>query len=142
MPALADALQALPSNASLGEADEVRRVAQRFDPADALELYRALIGPVAGLIEGRARLFLVPDGLLYRLPFEALPTGPSEGVPAYWVRTQALSYLPSAAVLRSLRGFRKEGRRPVTRREARNASPRLPSPTRSLTPQVPNPSLS
>ena len=51
--------------------EEVRQPAPVSGP-EAGSLYRALIGPVAGLVEKSDRLLIVPDGPLHRLPFGAL----------------------------------------------------------------------
>lgn len=91
-----------------------------FSCQEAHELYRILVSPVQSLIRNKTFVFLVPDDLLYKLPFEALLTQPfSEGsrgrmVPGdslvhapFLVKTHCLSYLPSLSVLRSLRTLEK-----------------------------------
>ncbi|HEX5720810.1 MAG TPA: tetratricopeptide repeat protein, partial [Thermoanaerobaculia bacterium] len=51
----------------------VRQPAPVSDPSDlALALYRALIGPLADLVERSERVLILPDGPLHRLPFGAL----------------------------------------------------------------------
>jgi CHAT domain-containing protein len=42
-------------------------------PAEAHALRRLVFDPLLPALEGRTRLFLCPDGTLWRLPFEALP---------------------------------------------------------------------
>jgi len=60
-------------------------------------LYDALIAPVKKQI-ARKRLVVVPDGILARLPFEALWTGHG-----YLFEEHGVSYVPSASVLEILR---------------------------------------
>ncbi|MEA2564017.1 MAG: hypothetical protein QOH06_5521 [Acidobacteriota bacterium] len=51
----------------------VRQPAPISKPSEfAVPLYRALIGPVADLVERSERVLLLPDGPLHRLPFGAL----------------------------------------------------------------------
>lgn len=98
---------------------ELARAFARFDPAEAYDLYRRLIAPVAPALAGKRRVYLVPDDVLYCLPFEALLTrawqpesqaGSAALAHApFWVLSQDLSYLPSASVLRSLRTLGKGG---------------------------------
>ncbi len=70
----------------------------------ARALYRELIEPAARILSGKRALVIVPDGILYYLPFEVLlsaDVSPSEAdwrrLP-YLVREYALSYAPSATV--------------------------------------------
>ena len=103
-----------------------------FDADTAHALYQELIGPAGAQIAGKHLIYLVPHDFLYRLPFEALlsappPIGPRDGQPAgdpsdkeretpFWVRNQALAYLPGANVLRSLHSIDREtkpGRAPL-----------------------------
>ncbi|HKV07183.1 MAG TPA: CHAT domain-containing protein, partial [Thermoanaerobaculia bacterium] len=51
--------------------EEVRQPLPVSGP-EARSLYRALIGPVATLVEKSERVLIIPDGPLYRLPFGAL----------------------------------------------------------------------
>ncbi|HEX7183893.1 MAG TPA: CHAT domain-containing tetratricopeptide repeat protein [Thermoanaerobaculia bacterium] len=74
----------------------------------ASELYRELISPAEGLLAGKPRLIVSPDGPLHFLSFEALLTGDSregeglyEGLP-YLIRERSVTYVPSASVLAEL----------------------------------------
>src|SRR5262249_34362350 len=72
------------------------------------ELYRALLGPAHNVFGNKKRLVIVPDGLLYYLPFEALIESSSQretrkysqvaDVP-YLIKHFQISYVPSASVL-------------------------------------------
>ncbi len=86
-----------------------------FDQDTAYALYKDLIGPLDTQLETKRLVYIVPDDLLYRIPFETLmpsrhapepPTreiaGELNGAP-FWIARQNLAYLPGAAVLRSLR---------------------------------------
>jgi CHAT domain-containing protein/Tfp pilus assembly protein PilF len=74
---------------------------------EARALYRELIEPVARLLAGKREVIIVPDGILHYLPFEALVAGTAEPMgrrpPRYFVRDYAVSYVPSASVLATLR---------------------------------------
>jgi CHAT domain-containing protein/Tfp pilus assembly protein PilF len=83
-----------------------------FDLGKAHDLYKALLGPADGLIAGAKRLILVPDGALQSLPPTVLITSPpsdtkkSDYKTAAWlIRRQALTVLPAASSLVSLRNF-------------------------------------
>jgi CHAT domain-containing protein/Tfp pilus assembly protein PilF len=66
-------------------------------------LYQELVQPVEAWIEGKRELIIVPDGILYYLPFELLLTS-AEGMGGdprrlpYLVRKYAVRYVPSASV--------------------------------------------
>lgn len=72
------------------------------------ELYRVLLGPAHNVFGNKKRLVIVPDGLLYYLPFEALIESSSQSetrkysqvadVP-YLIKHFQISYVPSASVL-------------------------------------------
>ncbi len=68
------------------------------------ELHNLLIpGQVrAALIPG-SRLYIVPTGPLYSLPFEALETQATGQPPHYLVEDHAIAYLSSASLLKTLR---------------------------------------
>jgi CHAT domain-containing protein len=86
------------------------------------ELYRQLIEPAGKLLAGKRKLIVVPSGVLYYLPFEVLLTAGEERTLAaavsggwpYLIRDYAISYVPSAGVLASLRGRPEE--RPGSRK--------------------------
>ncbi|HSS49234.1 MAG TPA: CHAT domain-containing protein, partial [Thermoanaerobaculia bacterium] len=75
----------------------------------ASRLYRFLVGPAAKSLAGKHSLLIAPDGPLYVFPFEVLLTdekaGPSLSYPdlPYLLRQHAISYVPSASVLKGLR---------------------------------------
>jgi CHAT domain-containing protein/Flp pilus assembly protein TadD len=73
-------------------------------------LYQGLIEPVGKFLAGKRALIIVPDGILCYLPFEVLlqPGGSrtasaTPGQLPYLIRNYAISYVPSASVLASLR---------------------------------------
>jgi hypothetical protein len=96
------------------------RAAFQFPVDQAYDLYRTLVAPAEKIIRTKKTVYVAPDDLLYKLPFEALLARPftadaGERIPAaslreapFWVKTQSLAYLPSLSVLRSLRAFGKE----------------------------------
>jgi CHAT domain-containing protein/Tfp pilus assembly protein PilF len=72
----------------------------------AFQLYRDLLAPAAGTLEGIPNLLIVPDGSLYYVPFEALLTESAWGraykdLP-YVLRRHSIAYAPSASVLAGL----------------------------------------
>jgi CHAT domain-containing protein/Tfp pilus assembly protein PilF len=85
----------------------------------AAKLYQSLIGPAAPFLRAQPdvrELIIVPDGALHRTPFEVLlePTKrPVTGSPKlpYLVKRYAISYAPSATVLKNLNDEQKEKRR-------------------------------
>lgn len=97
------------------------RDALTYPVAQAYTLYKTLVAPVEQILQAKRTVYLAPDDLLYKLPFEALFTKPFtpdsrndsvfgaalQGAP-FWVKTHALAYLPSLSVLRSLRTFEKK----------------------------------
>jgi CHAT domain-containing protein/uncharacterized protein HemY len=64
----------------------------------ARELYDLLMKPAEGQIAGRTKLVIVPDGFLWRLPFEALQPADDR----YLLDQAALSYAPSFSALREM----------------------------------------
>jgi CHAT domain-containing protein len=75
-----------------------QRMANRdLDYSDsAAELYNLLIKPAQAQLQGKRRLVIVPDDLLWDLPFQALrPAGGH-----YLIEDYAISYAPSLTVLR------------------------------------------
>ena len=75
------------------------------------KLFRDLVEPAGRLLAGKQRLIIVPSGILHYLPFELLLTNGEEKALAtmtparlpYLLGDYAISYVPSAAVLASLR---------------------------------------
>lgn len=103
----------------------LRQIFAAYRPEPAHALYRTLVSPAEALLRGKRSLYLAPDDLLYKLPFETLLTEPVTPAEAgtstigaewqtapFWVRQQSLSYLPSLSVLRSLRHFEPKGDKP------------------------------
>jgi len=73
--------------------------------AAANKLYKIIVEPAAPIISGK-RLLVVPDGALNYVPFEALVAktgGANYGDLAYLVKTNELSYAPSASVIALIR---------------------------------------
>jgi len=73
----------------------------------ARELYDLLLKPAAAQLQGRTSLVIVPDGVLWELPFQALQPDPNR----YLIEDCAIAYAPSLTALREmikLRGGRKD----------------------------------
>lgn len=66
--------------------------------ATATRLYDLLLKPAQAQLKGKTRLVIVPDGQLWELPFQALPTGAHR----YLIEDATLSYAPSLTVLREM----------------------------------------
>ncbi|MFZ4807796.1 MAG: CHAT domain-containing protein [Hyphomicrobiaceae bacterium] len=77
-----------------------------FDHARAHKLFMSLLGPAQDLIRNK-HLLIVPSGPLTQLPFQVLvtkpPTGDDHRAVAWLARDHAMTILPAAASLRSLR---------------------------------------
>jgi len=76
--------------------------AEKRDNTDARKLHDLLLGPVQQLPQ-TARLTIVPDGTLWRLPIETL-RGPDG---KYVLQSHTVSYAPSSTVLYYLRTLRR-----------------------------------
>jgi CHAT domain-containing protein len=61
----------------------------------ARSLYAALLAPAAAQLAGRKTLVIVPDGPLWKLPFQALETAPGK----FLLEEHAVFYAPSLTVL-------------------------------------------
>ena len=72
-----------------------------YDPGAASEAYDLLLKPFEWAMKGRT-LFIVPDGVLAKLPFEALVVTDAAGR-HYFIEQQTVKYLQSASVLATLR---------------------------------------
>lgn len=97
--------------------EEVAALFALFDPAAAYRLYRALVQPAARALEGKRIVYLAPDDVLYKLPFDALLSAPLAPRPGrgeavigaelaaarFLARELNFVYLPSLSVLRTLR---------------------------------------
>ena len=68
------------------------------------ELYHVLIPvPARAALAPGSRLYIIPTGPLYSLPFEALETQAAGAPPHYLVEDYAVAYLSSASLLKTLR---------------------------------------
>lgn len=65
--------------------------------SDARRLFRQLLGPFGERVASRRLLYIVPDGILWRLPFQALQDGQGR----HLIERVALAYAPSLALLRN-----------------------------------------
>src|SRR5262249_50686565 len=81
--------------------------------ASAHKLYDLLLKPAQGLLRGKSRLVIAPDGALWELPFNALVTEDDR----YVIESSAVSYVASLTVLREMeaeRDKRRPGRQDET----------------------------
>ena len=68
------------------------------------ELFSLLFpAPVRSALSAGSRLYIIPTGPLYALPFEALETQAAGEPPHYLVEDYAVAYLSSASLLKTLR---------------------------------------
>ncbi|MEO8520237.1 MAG: CHAT domain-containing tetratricopeptide repeat protein [Acidobacteriota bacterium] len=95
-----------------GEIDrQVRRFREQLARRDlrasesARLLYDLVLGPLQTLLQGKTDIIVVPDGMLWSLPFQALRSPANR----YLIEDAAISYAPSVTVLREAM------RRPHTR---------------------------
>lgn len=72
--------------------------------ATANKLYELLIGPALAELHGKRTLVIVPDGVLWELPFQAL----TDATGQYLIEGHAISYVPSLTVLREMTKHRKQ----------------------------------
>ena len=84
----------------------------------ALSLYRRLLAPAEGQLQGKSTLVIVPDGGLWRLPFQALQPDPSR----YLIEDHAIFYAPSLSVLYEIRKLRRPAQKPQRRLLAMDAA--------------------
>lgn len=110
----------------IGKAGDASGKSGLFDLALANELYGTLLGPVETLVKDKRSLLVVPSGALTALPFHLLVTEkPPAAIPdtfagyrdaAWLLKRQAVSVLPSAASLKTLRVFarKEQGTKPMT----------------------------
>ena len=73
--------------------------------ADARALYGTLLAPFGVRLAGITRLIVVPDGVLWNVPFQAL-----RGPQGFVVESAAVSYAPSMASLREIERSPKSAR--------------------------------
>ncbi len=69
----------------------------------ATELYDLLLKPARDELRNRNTLVIVPDGVLWQLPFQALQSAPNR----FLLEDYAISYSPSLTVLREMSRPRK-----------------------------------
>lgn len=89
--------------------EQVRKLNQRIANNDleyadlAGNLYNLLIAPAREQLQGKSRLVIVPDDILWETPFQALrsPNG------RFLIQSAAISYAPSLTVLREINKTRK-----------------------------------
>ena len=79
--------------------------------AAARRLYELLVEPVGKSLVGAQKLLIVPDGILYYLPFEALIPGNGDRL-RYMVEDYTIAYAPSASVFGKLEAGRRRDDRP------------------------------
>ena len=93
----------------------LQRVAERdlTVKQPARKLYDLLIKPAEGQLRGVRKLYIVPDGALWNVPFQAL----HQGDRGYLLEQYAVSYAPSLSVLREMK------RRSTTIRSANRQVP-------------------
>lgn len=82
------------------------RRGEGYDRAAAADIYDLLLRPFEWAMQGRT-LFIVPDGVLAKLPFEAL-VRIEDGGWKYFLENQAVKYLQSASVLAVVRAAQSE----------------------------------
>jgi len=73
-------------------------------------LYRALLSPARVLLRDVNSLVIVPDGMLWQVPFQALMRGDGK----FLVESAAIDYVPSLAVLGALKSLAVGGHRART----------------------------
>ena len=84
------------------------------------ELYDALLKPAAAELSDSQSLIIVPDGVLWNIPFEALQPDTDR----YLIDQADISYVPSLAALRE---FRKQAKTPGTNKLVALGAPYLSS---------------
>lgn len=69
----------------------------------AMKLYASLLKPAEAQLRGRTNLIIVPDNILWDLPFQTLVNGANR----FLIEDAAISYAPSLTVLREMTKRRK-----------------------------------
>ena len=72
--------------------------------ATASKLYDLLLRPALAELQGKRQVVIVPDGVLWELPFQALTDTNGH----YLIEDHAISYAPSLTVLREMTRLRKQ----------------------------------
>jgi CHAT domain-containing protein/tetratricopeptide (TPR) repeat protein len=102
--------------------DHIEQKSPEVEP-EARALYELLIKPVERCFSGSARLVVIPDGVLWALPFEALE--PTAG--RFLVEDRAISYAPSLSAFtwttRLAVAGQGDGKRPPSVLALGNATP-------------------
>ena len=111
--ALSQQVAAFRKGLDIGKANDASGKSGLFDLALAHELYRTLLAPVEAQVQDKRSLLVVPSGALTALPFHLLVTEPpANAIPetldgyrdaAWLLKRHAVSVLPSAASLKTLR---------------------------------------
>lgn len=117
---LRNGLDPLAQQDAEGSAGSKAGVVQGFDLARAHALYKLVIGPVAPVLAGKTHVIVVPTGPLTSIPFQVLitaPPGPQTGTDAlreaaWFIKSHALSILPSVQSLNALRKVAPRGAAP------------------------------
>lgn len=91
------------------------------------ELYELLLGRAREQLAGKKSLIVIPDGVLWNLPFQALMT--AEG--RYLLEDFAISYAPSLTALKEMRRVREESVLRTSRAPARRRTHPTPSSLRA-----------
>lgn len=124
--ALSQKVAAFRRGLDVGKASDASGKSGLFDLALANELYGTLLAPVEPLVKDKPSLLVVPSGALTALPFHLLVTEkPAAAIPdtfdgyrqaAWLLKRQAVSVLPSAASLKTLRVLarKQESTKPMT----------------------------
>ena len=94
---------------------------QRPFAESARELYDSLLKPAEDQLKGMSRLCVIPDGILWDLPFQALE--PKDG--HYLLEDYAISYAPSLSVLKEM-ATRKKTDQPLGASLLAFGNPTLP----------------
>ena len=116
--ALSQKIAAFRHGLDIGKANDASGKSGLFDLAIANELYGTLLSSVEPLVKDKPSLLVVPSGALTALPFHLLVTEkPAAAIPdkfegyrdaAWLLKRQAVSVLPSAASLKTLRVFARK----------------------------------
>jgi CHAT domain-containing protein/uncharacterized protein HemY len=64
----------------------------------ARKLYELLLGPAAADLQSKSNLVILPDGVLWELPFQALQSAPDR----FLIEDHTISYAPSLTALREM----------------------------------------
>jgi CHAT domain-containing protein len=78
--------------------------------ATSRTLYDTVVGPMHAALEGKTDLIIVPDGVLWELPFQALQSSGHR----YLIEDVSVSYAPSITVLREMMRLHTATRGPRT----------------------------